>query len=178
MAKRKSTGANSCGFTLIELLVVIAVIALLMAILLPSVQRARQQARAVACQANLRQWGFIFRIYMDENDGKFMKSPQWQSWPCYIRDYHYDINEVLLCPTAATLQLTRGEAEAFDKYGDRRGMCEGNLRSARKVQRAGLRRCQSLPASDDSLSLPGVADPFNGSHHLPRQHSAGTRSSC
>jgi prepilin-type N-terminal cleavage/methylation domain-containing protein len=102
------SASNACGFTLIELLVVISIIALLLAILLPSLQRARGQARAVACQANLRQWGAIFRIYLDENDGKFMRSPQYQNWPYYLRDYHYDINDALLCPMAALDERLQG----------------------------------------------------------------------
>ena len=47
------------GFTLIELLVVIAIIAVLMAVLMPSLTRVRKQARAVACQARLKSWGFL-----------------------------------------------------------------------------------------------------------------------
>jgi prepilin-type processing-associated H-X9-DG protein len=53
------------------LLVVISIIALLMAILLPTLQRVRKQAKAVGCQANLRQTGFYFAAYVAENDGKF-----------------------------------------------------------------------------------------------------------
>jgi prepilin-type N-terminal cleavage/methylation domain-containing protein/prepilin-type processing-associated H-X9-DG protein len=60
---------NRNGFTLIELLVVIAVIALLMAILVPVLRKARNQARTVACQANLKQWGNIMSLYTQDNEG-------------------------------------------------------------------------------------------------------------
>jgi prepilin-type N-terminal cleavage/methylation domain-containing protein/prepilin-type processing-associated H-X9-DG protein len=59
------------GFTLIELLVVIAIIMLLMAILMPVAQQIRNQARAVVCQTNLRQWGTALATYIDENDGRY-----------------------------------------------------------------------------------------------------------
>jgi prepilin-type N-terminal cleavage/methylation domain-containing protein len=59
------------GFTLIELLVVIAIIALLMSILMPALNRVRKQARTTACLANLKQWGLIFSLYCQDNDGYF-----------------------------------------------------------------------------------------------------------
>ncbi len=68
---RKRHRSFLTGFTLIELLVVIAIIALLMAILMPALNRVKKQAKSVACQTNLRQWSLIFLIYMDENDGYF-----------------------------------------------------------------------------------------------------------
>jgi len=74
---------DRCGraaFTLIELLVVIAVIALLMAILLPALGRVRSQARAVVCRSNLRQWGQIFAVYTQENDGNF----PYGRWPVAV----------------------------------------------------------------------------------------------
>jgi len=56
------------GFTLIELLVVIAIIALLLAILMPSLQKARKQAQAATCLSNLKQIGVAAELYANDHD--------------------------------------------------------------------------------------------------------------
>ena len=57
------------GFTLVELLVVISIIALLMSILMPALQRVRVQAKDVICLSNLRQWGLAIQGYASDHDG-------------------------------------------------------------------------------------------------------------
>jgi prepilin-type N-terminal cleavage/methylation domain-containing protein len=60
------------GFTLVELLVVIAIIALLLSILMPAMQKVREQSRSLVCKANMRQLGMGMQLYAESNNGNSM----------------------------------------------------------------------------------------------------------
>ncbi|MFH1371600.1 MAG: type II secretion system protein [Planctomycetota bacterium] len=102
----RGRGRFQGAFTLVELLVVIAIIALLMAILLPALGKARKQARTVICQSNIKQWGLMFAMYCENNNGYFfsgefrgVSSGYGQFWRDTMRPYSRDV-KMWLCPEA------------------------------------------------------------------------------
>jgi prepilin-type N-terminal cleavage/methylation domain-containing protein len=103
---------RSRGFTLIELLVVIAVIALLLAILMPALQRVKNQARTVACQANLHQWALIWAMYTEDNGGHF--PTEVLLWRDFVEEYHKE-KDITLCPVATKL-YTDGARPPFGAW--------------------------------------------------------------
>jgi prepilin-type N-terminal cleavage/methylation domain-containing protein/prepilin-type processing-associated H-X9-DG protein len=90
------------GFTLIELLVVIAIIALLMAIMMPALNRVKGQAQKVSCRARLKQWALVFKLYTDDFDGYF-NDRNTTLWMPAMRSYYKNDAKMLLCPTATKL---------------------------------------------------------------------------
>jgi len=110
------------AFTLVELLVVIAVIALLMAILLPVLGRAKRMAKAVECQSNLHQCGVLFEIFTNDRDGHFYdRGSHFEAYVPYecalywITPYYDAFGDNFFCPMA-TKKVS--QASGRDKFGD------------------------------------------------------------
>jgi prepilin-type N-terminal cleavage/methylation domain-containing protein len=66
------------GFTLVELLVVISIIALLLAVLMPALAKAREQAKRTVCKSNFHQWGLSLGAYASDHNGGLLAS--FQPW--------------------------------------------------------------------------------------------------
>ncbi len=114
------------AFTLIELLVVIAILAMLMAILMPALQRVREQAKEATCRSNLHQFALAQTMYADDSDGRFVPAGtclmgrksddnsdycRWHdpSWPHKGPFWSYiPAAKVRLCPSFAVLAKSEG----------------------------------------------------------------------
>ncbi len=125
------------GFTLIELLVVISIIAVLMAIMMPALGRAKKQAASVVCTTNVKQWGLVWMMYAQDYNGKFFRGmtaadvdtlEDW--WFSKVWGYA-KTEEMRFCPIAKkydpqSLRYYGGTYEAwgpfeFSEHGERSG---------------------------------------------------------
>jgi prepilin-type N-terminal cleavage/methylation domain-containing protein/prepilin-type processing-associated H-X9-DG protein len=112
------------GFTLIELLVVVAIIALLIAILLPSLQRAREAGRNVDCRSQLHQLSMGFYYYARDYKGAlpvyWTGEPQRATWVDLIEKYLHSPQESFRCksgPYGAFNKDRDGNWKAVDRFG-------------------------------------------------------------
>jgi prepilin-type N-terminal cleavage/methylation domain-containing protein len=125
--RRESVMRGRKAFTLVELLVVIGIIALLMAMLLPALERARNQAYTIKCQSNLRQWSVVWTNFLDDNEGYFdhisyLEEAPPDGQPGWWGDYYLrpENEGIRLCPMATELVNPAGDAVSIsDHFGSR-----------------------------------------------------------
>lgn len=86
------------GFTLIELLLVVAIIAILSAMLLPTLSQAREKARQTVCMNNLKQIGVAFEMYKMDYNTRYPDNPNWKSkiWSYTSANTR---NKICYCPS-------------------------------------------------------------------------------
>ena len=185
-ARRARNGRGA--FTLVELLVVIGIIALLIAIMLPALSRAKESANRVACGSNLRQLGVAFVMYSNENRGWFpfhaaigemdkfghpWNAEDWIYWHAarkpaespictYLGGYHL---RVLRCPSDDVPYHTRKITPDpyIYSYTMNMAMTSDPASGMKHVKIAGIRRAAEkiLLAEEDERSLDdGNFNPF------------------
>jgi prepilin-type N-terminal cleavage/methylation domain-containing protein/prepilin-type processing-associated H-X9-DG protein len=100
------------AFTLIELLVVISIIAILAAMLLPALSRAKESARKISCMNKLRQLDLSMQMYVDDNHGFYPPRNFTNNWPSVLQSGYQSLT-ILKCPSDGPSPATFTNGPSF-----------------------------------------------------------------
>lgn len=142
------TEGKELRFTLIELLIVIAIIAVLAAMLLPALSRAKDLAREINCRSNIKQLGYYWFAYMDDNADFLLPVRQYSNAPYVANSINFELwiehimmnyiiggskssaatahrRKILICPADANVRETYYSVRIAHSYGYNAGLGGG-----------------------------------------------------
>jgi prepilin-type processing-associated H-X9-DG protein len=170
--KPEASSHRLCFFTIIELLVVLAVVMLLMSLLLPSLQKAKERARQTYCAGNLRQMGNGMMFYVNDNNG-WLPNYRWRCITSYfppISTVTYS-NETFHCPS----HVSPGPTVAYYYFSyainSNIGYCGGINDHHGKIDRVKVPSMSVLLGENGEYNVPAAYDVKK--HTVAIRHNAG-----
>lgn len=118
--EENSGKSRKYNFTIIELLIVVSIIVILVALLLPALNKARERGKAIACLNNLKEVSHVMLFYADDWNGYSVYSQGGKPWTTVLKESGYVKNfrlPFLFCPTFKEASMAPTASVQYTTYG-------------------------------------------------------------